>query len=53
MPWFLIQSLVLKMFRMDPAKGKPPTKIHKPDNCTAEQRKDMIEQAKKRLKDRV
>lgn len=41
------------MFRMDPAKGKPPTKIHKAENCTAEQRKEMIDQAKKRLKDRV
>jgi len=41
------------MFRMDPAKGKPPIKIHKTDNCSAAQRTEMIEQAKKRLKDRV
>jgi hypothetical protein len=43
MPWFLVQHLVLKMFRMDPAKGKPPTKIHKAENCTVKQKEEMIE----------
>lgn len=52
-PWFIIQMLVTKMFRMDPAKGQPPKKIHKTKHTNAHDRVIMVQDAKKRLKQRV
>ena len=49
-PWFIIQMIVTKMFRMDPAKGQPPKKVHKTSHTNADERIKMVQDAKKRLK---
>lgn len=49
MPWFMELSIILRMFKVDPSKGKRPRDYNLDDTNPRE----MIEKAKERLKERV
>ena len=50
MPWFTYLSVIVRLFKIDASKGKMPRDPTAVDNTEPA---DLIEQAKKRIKERV
>ena len=50
MPWFTYLSLIVRLFKVDPSKGKAP---RAPDEVEQDLPQDLIDKARKRLKERV
>jgi hypothetical protein len=48
-PWFMMQFMIIRMFKIDPSKGLPPRKMTKNDRITNVDKENFVNEAKERL----